>query len=193
MEEIEVKFLDIDPEKIEKKLKDIGAQKEFDRIFKSKVFDYPDFRLNQNSSWVRLRDEGNKITLAFKKRLGAKDGIQNDDGMLEHEVVVSDFKKTAQIFLSVGFIQKYYEEKRRIRYRLEDFEFDIDFCPALNPYLEIETDSWEKIDEAIKLLGLNPKDKKIFSASQIYKANGIKMLDYKEITFKGLIRRDIDK
>ena len=140
---------------------------------------------------MRLRDEGDKITLSYKKRLGAKDGIQNDDGMLEHEVTVSDFETTAKIFLSIGMIQKYYEEKRRIRYFLDDIEFDIDYCPALNPYLEIETSSWKKIDQAIELLNLDPKDKKIFSTTQIYKQKGIQPLDYKELSFKnGLVRRD---
>ena len=42
-----------------------------------------------------------------------------------------------------------------------DIEFDIDTWPQLNPYLEIEAPSWGKIDEAIKMLGLNIKDKKI--------------------------------
>ena len=191
MEEIEVKFLDIDPKKIEKKLKDIGAKKVFDHIFKSKVFDYPDLRLNAAAAWIRLRDEGDKITLSFKQRKGAKDdgGRTNDEGMIEHETVVSDFDQTANVFLSAGFIQKFYEEKHRIRYMLGDIEFDIDFVPLLEPYLEIETDSWSKIDKAIKLLELKPSDKKIFSTYQIYQLKGINMLDYKELTFSKQIKR----
>lgn len=189
MEEIEVKFLDIDPSKIEWKLKKIGAKKEFDRIYKSKVFDYPDFRLDQDHSWIRLRDEGEKIALTFKKRLGTKKTGENDDGMLEHETTVGNFKETADIFIAAGFVQKYYAEKRRIRYLLDDIEFDIDFCPMLKPYLEIEAKSWEDIDKAINLLGLNPKDKKIFSMTQVYKINGINEFDYKELTFDRLVKR----
>lgn len=190
MEEIEVKFLDIDAEEMQKKILSIGGKKAFDRIFKIKVFDYPDLRLDQDCSWVRLRDEGDKVTLTFKKRLGAKNGIQNDDGMLEHETIVSNFVQTAKILESIGLAQKFYEEKRRIRYFLNDIEFDIDFCPALKPYLEIESNDWKKIDQAIYLLGLDPKDKKMFSTTQIYQQNGIRMLDYKELTFEGLIKRD---
>jgi adenylate cyclase class 2 len=189
MEEIEVKFLDIDADKMEKKFLEIGAKKAFDTIYKIKVFDYTDLRLDNDNSWVRLRDEGDKVTLTFKKRLGAKDGIQNDDGMLEHETIVSDFDQTAKILESIGLTQKFYEEKRRIRYFLDDIEFDIDFCPALKPYLEIESDDWNKIDKAILLLGLDPKDKKMFSTTQIYMQNGIRTLDYKELTFKGLVKR----
>ena len=191
MQEIEVKFLDIDQKKMELRLKKIGAKKIFDRVFRSKAFDYPDLKLTNDSSWVRIRDEGDNITMAFKKRLGAKtaDGSQNDEGMLEHEIIVNDFESATNILLSVGLIEYFFEEKRRIRYMLDDIEFDIDICPALNPYLEIESNSWEKIAKAIELLGLNPDDKKIFSTTQIYKLSGIDMFDYKQFTFAGLIKK----
>jgi adenylate cyclase class 2 len=191
MEEIEVKFLNIDPVLMENKLKAIGAQKIFEKLYKRRTFDYPDLRLHKKGAWIRLRDEGEKVTLTYKERLGMKtfDGKTNDDSMEEVEIIVSDFVKTAELLNRMGFIEKFYEENKRIRYLFEDIEFDIDFWPQLDPYLEIEAPSWEKIDEGIKLLGLNPEDKKIFSTNQVYKLNGIDELDYKEITFKGMIKR----
>jgi adenylate cyclase class 2 len=117
------------------------------------------------------------------------DGKTNDDSMEEVEINVSDFNKTAELLNKIGFDEKFYQENRRIRYQLDDIEFDIDFWPQLDPYLEIEAPSWEKIDEAIKLLGLNPEDKRIFSTTQIYKLKGIEDIDYKEMTFNGLIKR----
>lgn len=132
----------------------------------SKTLDYPDLRLHEQNAWVRLRDEGDKITLIFKQRLGGKgrDGKTNDTGMKEIEVVVSDFEKTAQIFYSIGLTDKFIEEKRRIRYMLNGIEFDIDYMPALKPYLEIEAGSMEEVEKGIKLLGLDPDEKKVFSA-----------------------------
>jgi len=191
MEEIEVKFLNINIEEIEAKLKNIGAKKVFDKIYKIRIFDYPDLRLNDRKSWLRLRDEGDKVTVAFKRRLGVSQvaGV-NDQGMEELEVVVDNFDRTSDIFLSLGLMIKFYEEKRRIRYILDEIEFDIDLMPALDPFLEIESSSWENVDRGIKLLGLNPEDKKIFSASQIYALKGIKMLDYIEFKFDGLIKRN---
>ena len=191
MEEIEVKFLNIDPVLMENKLKAIGAKKIFEKLYKRRTFDYPDLRLHKKGAWIRLRDEGEKVTLTYKERIGVKtfDGKTNDDSMEEIEIIVSDFMKTAELLNRMGFVEKFYEENRRIRYLLEDIEFDIDFWPQLDPYLEIEAPSWEKIDEGIKLLGLNPKDKKIFSTNQVYKLKGIDELDYKEITFKGMIKR----
>ena len=58
MEEIEVKFLNIDSDLMEKKLLKIGAKKVFEKLYHRKVFDYPDLRLNDQGAWVRLRDEG---------------------------------------------------------------------------------------------------------------------------------------
>ena len=191
MEEIEVKFLNIDPEKIEEKLKDIGAEKVFEKIYKRKVFDYPDLRFDKREAWIRLRDEGDKITLTFKQRIGVKthDGTINDKSMEETQIEVNDFEKTAKFLTKIGFIEKFLEENKRIRYQLDDIEFDIDFWPQLEPYLEIEAPSWEKVDEAIKLLDLKPEDKKIFSTYQIYQLKGIDENDYQEITFKRMVKK----
>ena len=191
MEEIEVKFLNVDPASIENKLMAIGAERMFEKLYRRRIFDYPDLRLHKKGAWIRLRDEGEKITLTYKERIGMKtfDGKTNDDSMEEIEINVSDFDKTAELLNKAGFIEKFYQENKRIRYQLNNIEFDIDFWPQLEPYLEIEAPSWEKIDEAIKLLELNPEDKRIFSTTQIYKLKGIEDIDYKEITFNGLIKR----
>lgn len=193
MEEIEVKFLNIDPVLIENKLKEIGAKKVFEKLYKRRVFDYPDLRLDKAGAWLRLRDEGDKITLTFKQRIGmGKNAESNDKSMEEIEVEVNDFEKTAQMLLRAGFIEKHYVENKRIRYQLDDIEFDIDFFPGLEPYLEIEAVSWEKIDEAIALLGFNKEDKKIFSTYQIYELKGVDCNDYKEVTFERMVKKEIN-
>lgn len=187
MEEIEVKFLGIDSDLIIQKLEKLGANKIFSKLYRRKVFDHVDWRLDKDNSWLRLRDEGEKITLAFKKRINPGSNGCNDQGMEEREIEVSDFEKTADILLSVGLIEKHYVENKRIRYVLDDIEFDIDFYPQLEPYLEIEAPSWDKVDEAIKLLELNPNDKKIFSTSQVYSQNGINMANYQKVTFEEMV------
>jgi adenylate cyclase class 2 len=149
-------------------------------------------RFDKIGAWIRLRDEGDRVTLTFKRRVGVKshDGKTSDDSMEEIEIEVSDFDKTARLLSEIDLYEKYYEENRRIRYQLGKIEFDIDFWPALEPYLEIEAPSWRQIDRAIKLLGLDPKDKKIFVVYQIYQLKGIKEIDYKVITFDKMVKRD---
>lgn len=192
MEEIEVKFLNIDPEEIQKKLLGIGARKVGEYFYRRQVFDYPGFPLNEKGAWLRLRDEGDKVTLGFKQRMGIKahDGSTSDSGMEEIEIVVSDFDKTKALLLKLGLIEKFYQENKRIRYVKDGVEFDIDFWPKLEPYLEVEGPSWGKVNEAIAALGLNLEDKKIFSTNQIYKMKGIDELDYAQITFDGFVRRN---
>ncbi|OGF20694.1 hypothetical protein A2316_02795 [Candidatus Falkowbacteria bacterium RIFOXYB2_FULL_38_15] len=192
MQEIEAKFLDIDSEKIQKKLEEIGAKKVGEYFYRRRVFDYPDWRLDKDHSWLRLRDEGEKITLSFKKRLGVdSSGVGvNDSGMEEVEIVVNDFDNTAELILKLGFIEKHYAENKRIRWEKDGIEFDIDTYPGINPYLEIESSSWGKVDEAIRFLELNPNDKKIFSGNQVYALNGIKVGELRRISFdEGLVKR----
>ena len=183
--------MNINIESMEEKLLKIGAKKIFDRIFRRRVYDYPDLRLHKQGAWIRIRDEGDKATMTFKKRIGIKthDGTTNDDSMEEIDIIVSDFEKTGKILEKIGLKEKFYEENRRICYRLDDVEIDIDHWPMLEPYLEIEGPSMDKVDIVIKKLGLNPKDKKIFVAYQIYQLKGINEFDYSKITFKEQIKK----
>ena len=190
-EEIEVKFLDVDVQKLEEKLAAIGAKKVGDYSYRRNVFDFPGFPLNEKGAWVRLRDEGDKITLTWKQRLGitSHDGTTSDTGMEEIEVVVSDFDATATMLRRIGMIDKFYIENKRSRWVRGTVEFDIDSWPLIKPYLEIEAKSWADVDEAIQLLGLNPADKKIFSTNQVYHLNGIVELDYTKLTFDEVVKR----
>jgi adenylate cyclase class 2 len=153
------------------------------------TFDYAGFPLDQKAAWVRLRDEGDKVTLAFKQRLGVTSETGDDTGMLEHEIVVSDFDTTAAILQDVGLIVKFSMEQKRSRWVLGDVTFDIDTRPLLQPYLEIESDSDAKVDAAAEQLGLAVSNKKTLSATQVYALSGIRDKDYIKIGFDEQIKR----
>lgn len=193
-EEIEAKFLDIDVNKIQEKLKEFGAVKIGEFLQKWATFDYPDWRLDKDLSWIRVRDEGNgEISLSFKKRLGAVDrnASSNDEGMQEIQLKIDSFEKATDFFKAIGFVVKHTAEKKRIRWVKEDTEFDIDIYPGLEPMIEIETTSQEKIKTSAEALGLNYEDRKIFSSSQAYTLKGIDVSSLVKISFEeGLIKRD---
>jgi adenylate cyclase class 2 len=109
--------------------------------------------------------------------------------MEEIEIVVSDFEKTADLLLALGFVGKIYEENKRIRYAKGTVEFDIDIWPMIPPYLEIEARSWSMIDRSAKMLGLDPAQKKIFSTHQVYRLYGIEEDEYAHIGFKKCIKK----
>jgi adenylate cyclase class 2 len=191
MEEIEVKFLAIDKELVERKLVDLGAKKQGEYFYRRSVFDYPDLRLDQDGAWVRLRDEGDKVMLSFKQRLGMQGNTGNDVGMYERETEVQDFNATADILRKIGLTDKFYFENKRTRYVLDSIEFDIDEWPLLSPYLEIEAKSWGDVDRAIELLGFNKNDAKKFTTTQIYELDGINDKDYQIMTFEKQVKKSV--
>lgn len=187
-EEIECKYLDVNVSDLIEKIEYLGGRKMFSRTFRSYVFDYPDKKLNKNFAWLRLRDEGDAIRLAYKQRRGVKKG-SNDKGMKEVEVTVGDFEKTAEIFRLLGLEVKFYEEKRRIQYEINGVEVCIDQWPLIPPYAEIEGHSWEEVDAMAEKLGFDRKDKKIFSAMQVFAKYGINENDYSVLTFDKQIKK----
>ena len=194
-EEIEAVYLDINKEEIEKELRAIGAEKTGDIFYRHSSYDYPDLRLDKDNSWIRLRDEGDKIILAFKKRLGvtSQDGSTNDEGMEEIELEVSSYEETAHFLKKIGMVEKHEAEKKRSRWQKGEITFDIDTWPSIPTLLEIEAPSWDEIDNAARLLNLNPEAKKVCSVNQIYKIYGLDVDDYLKISFGGLIKKNSKK
>jgi adenylate cyclase class IV len=188
-QEYEAKILNIDVADLEQKFHTIGATKKSEHLFRSKSFDYQGFPLDRDSSWVRLRDDGTKVTLAYKKRLGVGNVHGRDGGMEEIEIIVDNYEKTAEFLLKIGLIVKFEQEKKRIHWEKDGVDFDIDYWPKLNPYLEVEAKSWKEVDEAVLGLGFNLEDKVICSATQIYEMNGIRDKDYISMTFGEWVRR----
>lgn len=89
-----------------------------------------------------------------------------------------------------GLTDKFYQENRRVQYRLDGVELDVDYWSQLEPYLEIEGDSWEVVDSMAEKLGFGLAEKKIFSTAQIYASAGIREKDYKIMTFEQMVKRD---
>ncbi len=191
MEEIEVKFLEVDVPELEKKLLSIGAEKIGEYDYSRMLLDYPDFRLNQSHSWLRLRTNGKETTLAYKARIDNPDDASGmkDLGMKEIEINVNDYQKTYELMKALGFVIKREEKNKRIRYQKGDVVFDIDLWPQIPPYLEIESDSIKKAEEGAAELGFDPKDGVICSAGKIYKKYGFDTNDYSSMTFAGFVKK----
>ena len=166
-QEIEVKFLDVEFEDIRAKLKKLGAVCEQQmRLMRRVVIDYPDRKLQATGdSWVRVRDEGDKITLTFKKTTEHEFG-----GAHEIEVTVSDYQKTIDIFLAMGLVVHTDQETRRETWKLNDVEVVLDEWPWLNPFIEIEGNSEEDVKAVAQQLGLDWNDAVFGSVTTAYRA-----------------------
>ncbi len=191
MEEYEIKFLEVDVPALEKKLLGIGAEKVGEFQYKRAIFDYPDWRLDKDHSWIRLRTDDTETTLTYKKRLGTKssDGQSSDEGMQEIEIVVSDYQKMFDFFTAIGFVVKREQENKRVRYQKGKAVFDIDFWPQIPPYIEVEADSLEAAQAAARELGFDPEKGFIFSPKQVYRRYGFEENDYSSMTFAGFVKK----
>lgn len=155
MKEIEVKVRNINKQDIINKIEKLGAQK----IFTGKVIDYrfdtPDRDLSRQGKALRIRQKGRYVFLNLK---GKKKSIQNITGRDEIGVKISNFKVMHKILNELGYIKIFELEKYRTEYRLEDMTFDIDEYIGLEPILEIESDSYEKVQRYLKKLQVKEKD-----------------------------------
>lgn len=147
--EIEAKFF-CDKAMIQEKLQQLGAKLiKPECMMHRKHFDTPDKKLHQIGGWIRLRDEGNKITLAYKQLESHSIG-----GMKEVEIIVDNFHN-AQFFLeSIGFVFTTSHENLRESWLLGDVKVDIDTWPWLPPLVEVESLSEEKLWSVVTALGL---------------------------------------
>lgn len=149
--EIEAKFLDIESDLLRQKLKLLKANHiSTEREMKRKNFDFADGRLQQKNGWVRLRDEGNKVTLAYKQL-----NDRTINGTEEVNVEVSSFDNTCDFLESIGLKTKSYQVTKRESWSLDDVEIEIDTWPWIPQYVELEGKSAEAVRHVAERLGLD--------------------------------------
>lgn len=160
--EYEATFLDIDKDEIRKRLKDTGAElikSEF--LQKRVVFNLPK-RLDKYS-WIRVRDEEDKITMSFKKIDGNK--IENQK---EIDLIINDFEKGVMFLEAIGCYKKAYQETRREIWRLDEVEICIDEWPFLEPFVEVEGRSEKEVKTISGKLGFDYSKALFCAAGLIY-------------------------
>lgn len=146
--EYEATFPNIDKEFIRKKLKKIGAKlikKEF--LMKRIAFDTPK---TSKKTWLRVRDEGDKITMSMKSIEGT--GIESQKEICFE---VKDFNSASLFLTKLGCSKKAYQETRREIWEIEGVKIMIDEWPFLEPFIEIEGKSEKAVKKIVKKLGFN--------------------------------------
>jgi len=117
---------------------------------KRKVYDVDETDVHK---WIRLRDEGDKVTLTLKH-------IEHGglDGTKEVELIVSDFETTAKLLMELGYEEKSYQENRRESWLLDGVRIELDSWPGLPTFMGIEADSKEEVYTVAKKLGYEESD-----------------------------------
>lgn len=151
--EYEAKFLDVDHDWARRELTKLGGVCVApSRQMRRTNLDYADLRLKKIHSWVRLRDEGDKVTLTFK----TNHSDRRVDGIHELETTVSDYEETLSFLHAIGMVDKSYQETFRESWRVDDdVQIELDRWPWLPPLLEIEGHDEGSVRATAAKLGLD--------------------------------------
>ena len=164
--EIEAKFLNLNHDDIRAQLKKLGVEcVQPMRLMRRRNFDYPDKRLEKIGGWIRVRDEGNKVTLSYKQL-----NDRSLHGTKEINVEVSDFQATCDLLETIGIKSFGYQESKRESWALDGVEVDLDEWPWIKPFIEIEALTEEKLKSVINKLGLKLANAKHGSVEVAYQA-----------------------
>jgi len=148
--EYEAKFLNIDIDAIKKILRKHGARKIHDPVkYRRYIFKRCEEK-GDKPGFVRIRDEGNKVTMTTKV-------FENSKFPQEHEVVIGDtFEKGVEFLKSIGIDEKSYQETIREKWShplAHEIAFDI--VPGLPVYMELDCTDETKLNKLVELLKLD--------------------------------------
>lgn len=152
-------------------------------LMKRVIFQNPQ---NPKNSYVRVRDEGWKITCTMKT---VDDWSLHIESVKELEIQVSDFEVAKKIFLWLWLKEKAYQETYREVWEIHnEIEIMIDQWPGIKPFIEIEWTSEDIVKKYVKLLWFDYKDWIFWTVDQVYLKEQWLEPDYintlPEITFK---------
>lgn len=162
--EIEATFLEIDKDNIREKLRSNNAS--LDRSeYMQRRYNFDIQALGKGFwEWVRVRDEGDKVTMAYKS-------ISPDASIDEQKEIdfgVAEMDAAVDFMLALGGRITNYSETLRETWSLDGVEIDIDTWPHLKPYVEIEGESEEAVRKVAKILGFKWAEAHFCGAGKIY-------------------------
>lgn len=143
--EYEYRYYNVNKKEIIKQIKDLEGTKKGIFLFRVIVFIHP---LEVKKTYIRVRDEGYKITLTFKSNMG-------DEFVNENEVIIDNFDEGCKILLGIGCKKKYYYEKIREIWNIGKTEICWDTNPGRQfDIMEVESKTKKNLDLIIKKLNI---------------------------------------
>lgn len=176
---IEVKFVDVDIDDIRQRLEEAGAELEQPMRDMKRALIEEEHHAAENM-FIRVRDEGDKVTLCLKKKTKSLEA-STIDSTYEIETTIGDFDTAVELFKVAGWHYITYQESRRETWRYGDVEVVIDEWPWIQPYIEIEGASEEAVKQAAADLGFDWTEAMFGSVDIIYTR------DYPDMTVRGVI------
>lgn len=175
--EYECTILDVDSQDFISKLNTLGAKNKGGYFQRGYVYDFNPINKNK---LIRLHTNGVKTTICIKEIVD-----HNKFGKTkELEVEVDDFDTANEIFRSLGYHYRNYQENMRRSFELNEIAITIDSWPLIPDYVEIKGSSEEKVLNTLSQLGISKTDITTLDVESIYKdIYGIDLATIKELKF----------
>ncbi len=181
MLEKEIKILEIDVDKLCKKLDKLGAIRTFEGVIHDVYYDFPDteenLKMENNKRMFRVRKKGEEhiYTIKRKRKYMRKEWVVAKD---EHETPITNVESFSRVLEKYGMTKTREKIKHRISYAFKWAEFDIDTYDEIPAFLEIEEKSREHIDAWIKILKLEKKEVLLGGSRKIFAHYWIEYLNF---------------
>ena len=161
--EYEATFQKIDKEDIRERLKKLGAKLLRSEFLQRRiVFNLPKGH-QIKGGWLRIRNEGDKITMSLKVVDGNK--IENQKEIF---LTVSDFEEARKFLKTLGCEEKAFQESKRGLWILDEVEITIDEWPFLEPFVEVEGKAEDEVRRISTRLGFDYKEALFCAVDTLY-------------------------
>lgn len=149
--EYEATFTNINVKETQEKIQKLGGKLLKPKFTQKRtVFNFP--KGNElEGAFLRVRDEGDKITMTMKQMLKGE-GIERQK---EIELIVDSYDNAVAFLKSVGAQDKAVQETKRELWELDGVEIMLDWWPFLEPVIEIEGASELAVRQVAEKLGFD--------------------------------------
>ena len=163
--EYEATFANIDKDEIRGRLEKVGAELVKPEFMQKRVAFYLPKGHEIEGGWLRVRDEGDKITMSLK--------VVNAGNIEEQKEIcltVDNFENAALFLKSIGCAAKGdgHQESMREIWMLDGVEICIDEWPFLEPFVEVEGENEDAVKGVSEKLGFDYNEALFCAVDTLY-------------------------
>ncbi len=172
------------PTKLEmiRRLKKLGAKRKGKYLFRVAIFYHPHDKKREGSNYIRVRDEGFRSTMTFKK-FDRKSGFED-----EYEVTIDSYEMGIKILEHLGCVPKYHYEKMREIWDVRGgYEVVFDTQPGLPDIVEVEAPTKKALYDFGKKMKVDLKNTNRMGGKKFYERYyGIQIRDDVNVLFSNM-------
>jgi len=161
--EYEATFPNVNKDDIRAKLKSAGAVLMRPEFLQRRIPFWLPGRVDAETSWVRVRDEGGSITMSIK----TIDGLGISD-QRELCLSVNSFDDAVEFLKLLGCDPKSYQETKRELWVLDGVEITLDEWPFLEPFVEVEGNDESSVMLVSEKIGFKYDDALFCAVGKLY-------------------------